>query len=229
MLIKENFNYINDVERELIKNGYGELSVYSINFDRYYTEEEKENNRKIANIMSNVEWSKHCEEVQEKFGIMFDKIVEKFINSKYDIHQLTDNTSSIEHYRSNWDLYYYCNRGWNNSKYMDFFRLNFNDTKSVEKNLSLLNELMDFVEKLDYKNISCTIQYTFIPNKEKINNKYIELCEKLQNKFIKHIGMIGKIKVINENNGIKEYGFFKKGSKKKYYSISRESLILLEG
>lgn len=228
MLINKNFNYVSGNEKELIKRGYGELSINSINFNRYYSEEEKINNRNIANTMNNVEWSKHCEEIQEKFGIMFDEIVEKFADSKYNIHQLTDDTSGLEHYKSDWDLYYYCNRGWNNSNYMDFFRLSFNNNRSVEENLNLLNELIDFIKKLDYKNISCTIQYTFIPNEEKINDRYINLCEKLQGKFIEFSGMVGKIKIVKEMENYKEYGFFKKGSRKKYYSISRENLILLE-
>ena len=228
MKIKKNLSYITENQKRLIDKDYGKMSVYSLNFSRYYNEEEKANNSRIYETMTHEQWEERCNEIQKHFGIMFDEIEEKLINSKYDIHQLTDATSTMEHYRSNWDLYYYCNRNRNNSGYMDHFKLSFNSNRTVEENLKLLDELIEYIKTLDYKNILCTIQYTFIPNKEKINNKYVEICDKLQNKFIEYAGMIGKIKVVRESENNKEYGFFKKGSRKKYYSISKENLILLE-
>ena len=42
------------------------------------------------------------------------------------------------------------------------------------------------------------------------------------------MGMQGKIKVVYERDGIREYGFFKKGSRKKYYSLDKANLILWE-
>lgn len=226
MLINKDFSYISEGNKKLINMGYGELGVNSITFDRYYTDEEKANNKKLADTMNNIEWNKHCEKIQKNFGIIFNEIVEKFVNSKYDIHQITKDTSSMEHYSSDWDLYFYSNKGWNNTEYMDFFRLDFNKKRIAEENLLLLEELIKFIKELEYKNICCRIQYTFIPNKEKIYIKYTELCESLQDKFIEFSGIVGKIKVVGEIEDNKEYGFFKKGSRKKYYLIAQENLIL---
>lgn len=221
-------SYVYDNERKLVERGYGAISVHSIIFNRYYTEEERENNRKNSYNMDSIQWGKYCDTVAKNFGLQFEEIKEKFIDSKYDIHQITDETSSLEHFRSNWDLYFYSNKGWNNEDYMDFFRLSFNENRSVEENLQLLEELILFVEGLEYKNISCTIQYKFIPYEKKINTKYKEICEKVKDKMIDLMGMQGKIKVVCERDGIREYGFFKKGSRKKYYSLDKANLILWE-
>ena len=75
------------------------MSVYSLNFSRYYNEEEKANNSRIYETMTHEQWEERCNEIQKHFGIMFDEIEEKLINSKYDIHQLTDATSTMENER----------------------------------------------------------------------------------------------------------------------------------
>ena len=48
MYIKEDYSYITKNERLLIERGYGKLTVHSIHFDRYFTEEEQENNFQIS-------------------------------------------------------------------------------------------------------------------------------------------------------------------------------------
>lgn len=226
MLICKNFNNISEQQQLLVNKGYGEVSVSALKFDRYYTDEEKNNNRKQADSMTSSEWSSHCDKVAREFGDKFEKIEQIFENSKYNIHQITKETSTIEHYRSNWDFYFYSNRGWNNADYMDFFTLTFNKNRTIEENMSLLEEVLELIKTIEVNNIDCTVLYTFIPNKEKIEKECDILCERLQGKFINHLGMTGKIKVVSENANNKVYGFFKKGSKKKYYHISANELIL---
>ena len=45
MLITHDYSYTN---KNLIENGYAVYGIHSLNFDRYFTEEEKEQNRQFA-------------------------------------------------------------------------------------------------------------------------------------------------------------------------------------
>lgn len=227
MNIKHDYSYITGNENKLIENGYGKLSIHSLIFDRYFTEERKEQNRKLAESMNNEQWSKHCDEISKELSISLNEILQVFIN-KYNIHQVSEETSTTEHYRSDWDLFFYSNRGWNNKDYFDYFTLSFNTKRTPEQNINLLNNIIPILEKMEYENIGCRIQYDAVINEEKIKIKAIEICESLLNKFINYRGMEGKIKVVKEENNIKEYGFFKKNARNRYYQISNADLVAME-
>lgn len=53
------------------------------------------------------------------------------------------------------------------------------------------------------------------------------ICDSLIGKSIIYWGMIGKIKVVSERNGNKEYGFFKKYARSKYYHISYVDILAM--
>ena len=82
MYISKDFSYISTNETMLMDKGYGKMSVYSIHFDRHYSEEQKEKNRETAESMTREEWSKHCDEIAEGFAKPLNEILEKFL-SKY--------------------------------------------------------------------------------------------------------------------------------------------------
>ena len=65
MKIIKDYSYIQDLDSLLAEHGYGEISFHSLNFGRYYNEEEKEENRRIAASLSKDEWNIHCEEVSK--------------------------------------------------------------------------------------------------------------------------------------------------------------------
>lgn len=222
MYISKDFSYINANETTLIDNGYGKLSVYSIHFDRHYSEEQKEKNRKTAESMTKEEWSRHCDKIAEEFAKPLNEILEKFL-SKYSIYQASENVS----YDSDWDLFFWSDKGWNGKDFMTHFKLNFNEKRSPEQNMALLDEIISFIETMEYENIGCRIQYNAIMDNERIETEAKTICEKLVGKFIDYHGMTGKIKVVKEENGIKEYGFFKKNAKNKYYSISNSEILTM--
>jgi hypothetical protein len=222
MLIKHDYSYINEGEK-LINKGYAELDIHSLNFDRHYTEEEKENNRKQAESMTREEWSKHCDEISEQIYNQMLPVM-NLLNDKYDIHQITEEKSGMDHYRSNWDLYFYSNKGWNGKNHFDHMKISFNDKRLVEQNQNLLEEILALLEQLDIKNVYCRVQYTTRTNDEKIKNKAMEICENLLDKSIEYQGMKGKIKTIDKAKKI--YGFFKNKARTHYYNISDTYLIL---
>ena len=222
MYISKDFSYINANETMLMNNGYGKLSVHSIHFDRHYSEEQMEKNREIAESMTREEWNKHCDEIAEGFAKPLNEILEKFL-SKYSIYQASENVS----YDSDWDLFFWSDRGWNKKDFMTHFSLTFNDNRSPEQNMELLEEIISLVETMEYENIGCRIQYDAVIDENKVTEEAKTICESLVGKFIDYCGMTGKIKVVREENGIKEYGFFKKNARNKYYSISNTEILAM--
>lgn len=226
MYINKDYSYIKASETMLIENGYGKMTVHSIHFNRHYTEEQKERNRQLAESMTREEWNKHCDKVAESFAKPMTEILERFV-SKYNIHQVSKETSTMEHYTSDWDLYFWSDRGWNGNDYMTCFNLSFNTDRTPEQNMKLLEEIISFIETMEYENIGCRIQYDAFIDEKKVEEKVKTICENLVGKFIEYCGMTGKIKVVREENGIKEYGFFKKNARNKYYHISNTEILVM--
>ena len=110
---------------------------------------------------------------------------------------------------------------------MTYFKLNFNKERSPEQNMTLLDEIISLVETMEYENIGCRIQYDAVIDNERVETEAKTICERLVGKFIDYHGMTGKIKVVREENGIKEYGFFKKNARNKYYSISNVDILAM--
>ena len=226
MYISKDFSYINANETMLMDNGYGKLSVHSTHFDRHYSEEQKEKNREIAESMTREEWSKHCDEIAEGFAKPMEEIVKQFA-SKYDIYQACEYTGKKISFDNDWDLFFWSDRGWNGKDFMTHFKLNFNKERSPEQNMTLLDEIISLVETMEYENIGCRIQYDAVIDNERVETEAKTICERLVGKFIDYHGMTGKIKVVREENGIKEYGFFKKNARNKYYSISNTEILAM--
>lgn len=223
MYIEHDYHYIKANENLLIEKDYGKISIHSIHFDRHYSKEQMEKNRQIAESMTNEQWSRHCDEVAKGFSKPMENILKIFC-SRYSIFQASENVP----YDSDWDLYFWSNKGWNMRDYMDCFRLSFNTNRTPEENMALLNEIIPLVESMVYENIGCYIQYTAVLDKERIEREAKEICENLIGKFITYHGMVGKIKIIGEHNGIKEYGFFRKGAKTKYYTVSYVEILAMK-
>ena len=110
---------------------------------------------------------------------------------------------------------------------MTHFNLSFNDRRSPKQNMELLKEIICIVKTMEYENIGCCIQYDAIIDEKKVEEEAKTICENLVGKFINYCGMAGKIKVVREENGIKEYGFFKKNARNKYYHISNVEILAM--
>lgn len=219
MLLKHNYTYLNN--EDLIEKGYAECGVCSLNFDRYLDEDERNENQIQSQLLDKESWNLRCDEFSK---YIYNQMlpIKEILNSKYDIHQISEEKSSNEHYRSDWDLFYYTNKGWNGKDYFDYMRISFNEKRSFVKNFELLNEIINLLENMDIKNVYCWIQYHTIYHEAEIKAEAESMFNKIKDKFVDYQGSIGKIKITDTLSG---YGFFKKGSKSRYYPMSDKQIL----
>lgn len=218
MLIKYDYSYTN---KNLIENGYAVYDIHSFNFDRYFTEEEMEQNRKFAEQYGNMsqEWTDRCELCGQEICKQMESMM-KILNEKYSIYQYNPQVKYGEH-----DLLFYSNRGWNAKPWFDHIQLCFNDQMDTNRKNQILNELFEFIASMELKNVACRIQYKAVTNDEKLYTDAGKRYKDLEGKFVSLRGCIGKVKEVGEYNGKKQYGFFKKGASKRYNSLSDAELI----
>lgn len=231
MNISRDYSYIKGFETKLIDAGYGKMTVHSLHFNRYVSDEQKEINLKFFEGMTETErnnyyQSAEFEAVQEAFGKSLRDVLDIFIG-KFDIHQVSAETSTNTHYGSDWDLFFWSDRGWNGKDYMTCFHLSFNTNRTPEQNMKLLEEIISLVETMRYENIGCRIQYDAVIDEKAVAEAARKVFDGIAGKFISWSGYEGKIKVVNAEGSETEYGFFKKYSKKRYYKITNADLVAM--
>jgi len=220
MIIHKTYDYLSNTDRILISQDLAEVSVHSIRFDRYYTESEKQVNLQAAEMMSKEEYSAHCKGVSELYKGKMETILKEFVG-KYNIHQVSEETSTMVHYHSDWDLFYGTNEAG------DFFTLTFNKKRTPAANLKLLDELLDIVSNLHVKNVQCIVQYTSIDHVEEINQRAKEIYLTLENKWVSYRGDTGRIRIVDSKDGCDLYGFSKKGAHKNYITVPPSALVVM--
>lgn len=218
MLITHDYSYTN---KNLIENGYAVYGIHSFNFGRYFTEEEKVQNRQFAEqygCMSQ-EWIDSCERIGQEICDQMESMM-KILNEKYAICQYNPQVKYGEH-----DLHFYSNREWNGKEWYDHIQLCFNDKLNKDRNNQLLSELLDLIGGMELKNVACRVQYKTVTDDEKLYADASKRYKDLEGKFVSLRGHIGKVKEVGEYNGKKQYGFFKKGARKYYNPLSDIELI----
>lgn len=225
MRISHDYSYLSKDADWLIEKKYAKLDIHSLNFDRDLSEEEKNENQRQSKMLTREQWGNRCDEFSNYLYNQMKNIV-KYFNDSYDVHQISEEKSTMEHYKSNWDLFYYSNKGWNKKDYYDYFSISFNNKRLAENNLQLMNKIVKEIESMNIKNVYCRVQYSLRMDDNKLKNDALTIVESSINNFIVYNGKIGKFKVVDEHDGIKKYGFFPKGSKKKYYEIDNVSVII---
>ena len=229
MYIKHDYSYITESSEKLAQHGFGKQTVFSLTLGRYFSEAERQENSRIANSCTREEWSARCDALSKSLDKPLTEIM-KVLCQKYDIHQTSPETDTIKHYRSEWDLFFWSNRGWNGQDHMDTVQLTFNDERPIEYRAKVLETLLPILEEMEYKNIGCRIQYCIILDDKKIFETAESVYnEALAGKFLRYNGLEGKIKIVGKDrvSGENCYGFFRKGAKTKYYPISSAEIVLM--
>lgn len=225
MNIIHDYTYIsNGLDNKLLLLGYAQLSVYSIHFSRRFVNEQIEVNKRASETLHQDEWGIRMETLCKEIGVGLSDLAYK-LNEKYDIHQIDKEKSTSEHYRSDWDLFFWSNKGWNNKDYIDTFSLNLNRRRTVEANAKLVQEILEFVGSIDINNVECRVQYSLVVDEKRVQEDALKEIHKVLGQFVVHNGMFGKYRLISANKGNEEYGFFRKGSKSKFYSIDMYQVL----
>lgn len=218
MIIKEDYSYIREQDRILAKQGFAEADVHSLNFARFYSEEEKLQNREQAITMEDEAWDIHCEEVRQATHQKLILIVD-MLKDKYRIYNIDEDLK----YRDDWDLYFYSNKGWNGKDYFDHMQFNFNDNRPAGQNMALLAELWPLLQDMDIQNIACRVQFSFRPDHDRIAEEARKRFKVYEGVFVVHNGIAGRVKDVGDG-----YGFFRKAARTRYTPISNVSMLFLE-
>ena len=212
--VREDKSYLIDIDLISIENGVAELGIHSIRFSLELTEEQKQENRKIAKILTNEQWSERCKQSKIEEGKIIEKVID-LIHENFIIYQYKN--ENVSYSKDNWDLFFWCNCG-----DMSYVTLNPNEDRSNEQQIKDIERVLELLKTIETdKNIDLAIQYKIIYNEEKVREIVEPTYKQLKDKFIEYMGTSGKIKEIGKNyKGKTVYGFFKKGARKNYYQIS---------
>lgn len=215
IVIKEDKSYLSDVDLKAVEKGLAEMSVHSIRLEYEYTEEQKQENKRMADLLSREEWAKRCEEKRLIESKAVEKVV-KFINEHFKIYKYKDNDFAYS--SDEWDLFFWCNNG-----DMSYVRLSPNRNRSNKQQLEDIESVLRLVKNISSENVVISIQYDVEYNDEKVKEIVERVYNNIQDQWVQYMGFEGKVKKIRKgHDGDVVYGFFKKRARKKYYSLSKD-------
>lgn len=232
MRFKDDYSFITGKAGKMIEMGFADLDLHSIRIDTYISDEQNEKNIELLKELTNEEWDISCKEFKESQNKKVEKILD-ILAKHFKIYQYKD--ASIEYHNNNsyaqqngyeWDLY--CNFDGRRDA-----RLSFNNLgKSLEQRYEDLKKIKELLETYEDDGIKVDVQYTQSFHMDELKVKAIDTYNHLKDKFINYNGMIGKIKKVEEYNDSYYgttcmFGFFKKGSKKKYYHLTNMDIVIM--
>lgn len=203
MIIQEDYSYVSDFNMKLAKRGLADLDVYTL----------------------------HIEGSGENDSNKIHDIVE-MLNKTFIIYQYEKNDKGEYKcgYKDNWDLFFWSN--WNLKFPLNDTRFNFNEKRSYVQRQLDINRISDILSNYNENDIKVRKQYHVIFHENEILKLADEIYSNIKDEFIDCFGKTGKIKLIQEYKdsyygSTCKYGFFPKGSKKKYYQITNMALLEL--
>lgn len=198
MKLNKNYSYITNLQKAIVDKGLGNYIVEYVNIS--CGKNNIEELERLCNIID-------CE----------------FLMYQY---RKDENGEYVCSYKDTWDIFYWGGEG--------LVKLSFNYKKSVEEKLSDINRLLELLNKYSNDNIDVIIQYGInIIDNELIENKAKKFFETNKKNFITLNGVCGKIKKVQNRYNDSyygytcDYGFFKKGSKCKYYQITNAEIATM--
>lgn len=223
MIFKNDYSYITGKANKIIEMGLADLDLHSIRIETFISAKQKEENSKLSKTLSNEEWRIHCDEFEKVQSKKVEKILD-ILSKHFIIYQYKD--ASIQYGSYEWDLF--CNFGNRRDA-----RLSFNkEGKTLQQRYEDLNKIKEILKNYEDDTIIINIQYTQNFHIEELKKKAMESYTSLKDTFINYNGMIGKIKPVEEYNDSYygttcKFGFFKKGSRKKFYKLSNMDIVTI--
>ena len=196
--------------------GYCKERIMKLDFYRLFTEEEKAANLEFANSHSDEEvkvWAdNNAKEAHERLM----KVASLF--KTYDVHQFSPETSTMAHYNSDWDLFWYSNKGWNHSEFASYFSLSFNLNRTERQNRKLFDEIKALLSASGaVEGVECRVDYKLEWDEKKIAEEASYFADKLKGKTVLYApwgySALGTIRPIDDGYG---FYFLKTRVKTKY-------------
>lgn len=232
MKFNEDYHYITEIANKMIEKGYADLDLHSIRINAFISEEQMANNRKAVDTLSREKWSLRCDEFDKVQNKKVEKILD-ILSQYFVMYGYKDKTIQYRNRKNldyqdgyEWDLF--CNFGEGRDA-----RLSFNNHgKTLEQRYSDLAKIKEILKDYEDESITLDIQYTQSFHNDELKENAQKVYTNLKDKFINIGSMTGKIKPVPKYNddyfGTEcQYGFFKKGSKNKYYKITNMQIAEL--
>jgi hypothetical protein len=220
--IREDKHYLSEIDLLSIEKGIAKLGIHSIRFDAVFTEEQKQENHRMSNVLTRDEWSVRCDQHKKDIGQKIENII-NLINENFAIYQYKD--KSLDYSKSDWDLFFWCN-SMSGSRDMSYVTLNPNKKRTIEQQITDIKNVLELIKTIECDGIGVAIQYDIEYNKDKVKEIVTAQYKNIKDKFIKYLGYTGKIKEVGTSyEGNTCYGFFKKGASKKYYQVSDSTFL----
>lgn len=226
MTIKQDYSYIGKFDTMLVDRGFAEPSIYSLNFQFEYTEEQQMENRTYHDTHTEDEWMERIKEKAQYRSEYMHRVLEK-ISTGLELYQYKH--GDLDDYRKGkWDLFFWCNcfentmhaTGLTGRDY-SYFRLSFNEYLSGDRRTEILNEILALMEKMEEtENVHLTVQRDVRKDKEKISVEAQRLIDMLAGKRGTYDGDEGRFLVVGG-----KLVFMKKYARKYGYSIPEASVL----
>lgn len=228
MTVNYDKSYLPAGYEEFVSRGYAAEDIYHLRFDFCYTDEQRDENRREHDTLSEDAWRERCRLACEANNTFMHKVMEaiaqRFVCYQYDKEQ----ERKINYGSDQWDLFFWCGDWTKESgltgRNYTYFTLGMNKANTVEQNAELCKELLELLERAfgNSENLDVAIQYCLRWDKEKLANDAKLAAKKLVGKRVSYCGMDGRLV---ESNG-KVY-FMKKYARNKGYLVDDPDLIRL--
>jgi hypothetical protein len=210
MRIKEDFSYISSTEQRAIDDGLARLYVYSIRLDRFFTDEEKHENARQAEILTREQWAQRCDAIARKIGAQNLQAMEQ-LAKVFDFGQFSEISGRG-------DFWFWCNRE-NGADLLDYITLTTQGTTADDKNAKA-EQAREILAKVNTENNIAYFQYGAEIDAGKLHAVAEQYASATAGAFVKYGFYVGKIKRIDEKtNGGARWAFMKKGAKTKGYIL----------
>lgn len=201
------------VNKTFVERGFLRAVPRSIRLDRYFTDEEKENNRAYSYSCNNNEWTKYCDETRERIAKENIKLME-YLKQYFTFGQYE------KLYSDDYDFWFWCNDLYNTTngrltgRDYSYITLTLKDKNNFEENERVFVKAKELIKNYPAKNIQAIFQYSQIEMKENIEKEAKRIFDECNGKFVQYGSFTGKL-------GMKDgkYFFRKKNAKKYFYWV----------
>lgn len=217
MKITNDMKYVNAYNMD---RGLTRAIPFQVRFDRYFTDEEKDQNRAAAEQLGDgPEWSARCAAFERKLSDEIREVI-KHLSTRYRLGQYEPAIGS-----SNCDLWFYCkmfddvpgDRYTDERRNYSYVTLSFmHKEQDIDKHEKIFDELREILTGWDAPNVQAYFQYAEMQIPENIEREAERIYTENVGKFCTlsgfTVGRLGK-----DDTG---YWFKKKGAKRYGYRLT---------